>query len=350
MRIILHIDLDAFFASVEIRDNPELKSKPVVIGADPKGGKGRGVVSTCNYEARKYGIKSGMPISIAYRKCPQCVFLPVNMPKYVNESIECQKIFKKYANKFEIGGIDEFYLDVSEKCKDYSDAIDLAKKIKTELKEKRRLTCSIGIAPNKLVAKIAANRQKPDGLTIVKEDQILNFLAPLDVDELLGVGPKTKAILNSLGVYTIKDLRNYGKEKLIEIFGKNGLVLYNEACGIDESPVLENWEPKSIGRQITFDKDTKDKKKILVTLGKLINETINDLKSQNYAYKTITVKIRYSDFFTTSKSQTLKTNQRDMATAQIIARKLILPLLKDPRPVRLIGFYVSKLIKIDNAL
>ncbi len=340
--IILHIDLDAFYASVEERDRPELKGKPVVVGADPKDGRGRGVVSTSNYEARKYGVRSGMPISIAYRKCPKCIFIPVNMDKYVAESLECQQIFRKHADAFEIGGIDEFYLDVSKRCKNFTEAVALANSIKSELEEKRKITCSIGVAPNKLISKIAAGKHKPNGVTVVRQDYILDFLAPMDVDELLGVGPKTKFRLNEINIYKISDLRNISKPQLIEWFGKFGSVLYDEARGIDESPIVEKWETKSIGRQTTFERDTKDRKKILETLAEIISDTITQLKSEKLKYKTITIKVRYEDFYTTSKAKTILTTD-DEKTAQLTARELLIPFLEDERRVRLIGFSVSKL-------
>lgn len=343
MRIILHIDLDAFFASVEERDRPELKGKPIVVGADPKQGHGRGVVSTASYAARKFGVRSGLPISIAYRKCPNCVFLPVDMDKYINESIECQKIFRKYADAFEIGGIDEFYLDISERCKTYKEAEELAKKIQHELKTKRGLTCSIGIAPNKLVAKIAADKNKPDGLTIVREGYVPDFLAPLSIRELLGVGPKTEAVLNERDIYTIRDIRKVSKSQLIEWFGKFGSVLYDEARGIDESPIVEEWEVKSIGRQFTFFKDTKDRKLILGKLMEIVNDTIKQVKEEKKSYRTITIKVRYEDFCTTSKARTLSEMHSDEKTAQLTARELLMPFLKDSRKIRLIGFSVSKL-------
>jgi len=345
MRIILHIDLDAFYASVEERDNPSLKGKPVVVGADPKGGRGRGVVSTCNYEARKFGVRSGMPINFAYRKCPSCIFLPVDMNKYVAESIKCQEIFRKYADKFEIGGIDEFYLDVSERCKSYGKAEELAKGIKRELLEKRKLTCSIGISSNKLVAKIAAGQQKPDGLTMVRADRVADFLAPLDVSALMGVGPKTKAVLNERDIRTIKDLRKLSRQQLTEWFGKFGSMLYDEARGIDESPLIEEWEVKSIGRQITFPKDTRDKKLILETLMEIVNDSIKQVKAEKLKYRTVTIKVRYEDFYTTSKAKSLEVVHEDEKTAQLVARELMMPFLKDERKVRLVGFSVSKLVK-----
>jgi len=343
MRIILHIDLDAFYASVEERDKPELKGKPIIVGADPKQGKGRGVVSTCSYAARKFGVHSGMPISIAYRKCPSCIFLPVNMDKYIAESIECQKIFRKYANAFEIGGIDEFYLDISERCKSYKEAEKLALEIQQDLRDNRKLSCSIGIAPNKLISKIAADMNKPDGLTIVKENEILDFLASLDVSELMGVGPKTKAALNEFDIHTIRDIRKISRQQLIEWFGKFGSLLYDEARGIDESPIIEKWEAKSIGRQVTFEKDVKDKKLILEKLMEIINDTIKQVKAEKLKYKTITIKVRYSDFYTTSKAKTLPFAVEDEKTAQLLARELLIPFLRDSRKVRLIGFSVSKL-------
>jgi DNA polymerase IV (DinB-like DNA polymerase) len=343
MRIILHIDLDAFYASVEERDKPELKGKPIVVGADPKQGRGRGVVSTCSYAARKFGVHSGMPISIAWRKCPNCIFLPVNMDKYIAESLECQKLFRKFADAFEIGGIDEFYLDISERCKSYKEAEKLALEIQQDLRDKRKLTCSIGIAPNKLVAKIAADLKKPDGLTIVKEDEILDFLAPLDVSELMGVGPKTKAALNELDIHIIRDIRKISRQQLIEWFGKFGSLLYDEARGIDESPIVEEWEAKSIGRQVTFERDTKDKKVILETLTEIVNDTIKQVKEEKLKYKTITIKVRYGDFYTTSKAKTLGESHSDEKTAQLLARELLIPFLRDSRKIRLIGFSVSKL-------
>jgi nucleotidyltransferase/DNA polymerase involved in DNA repair len=342
-RIILHIDLDAFYASVEERDNPQLKGKPVVVGADPQQGTGRGVVSTCNYAARKFGVHSGMPISIAYRKCPDCSFVPVDMDKYVQESIKCQEIFRKYAGAFEIGGIDEFYLDISQRCKTYKEAEKLAKDIQEELLQKRKLTCSIGISSNRLVAKIAADKEKPNGITIVREDYISDFLAPLDIGELLGVGPKTKAKLNELDIFTIKDLRKISKYQLVEWLGKFGAVLYDEARGIDESPIVEEWEVKSIGRQFTFLKDTKDKKLIFEKLVEMINDTIKQTKGEKKSYKTITIKVRYEDFHTLTKAKTLAESHNDEKTAQLLARELLIPFLRDPRKIRLIGFSVSKL-------
>jgi DNA polymerase IV (DinB-like DNA polymerase) len=344
----MHIDLDAFYASVEIRDRPELKDKPVVIGADPKGGKGRGVVSTCNYIARQYGVRSGMPINFAYRKCPNCVFLPVDMQKYVDNSIRIMGHFRKYADKFEQASIDECYLDVSERCRTFSDAKELALEIKGDLKQTSNLTCSIGIGPNRLISKIAAGQKKPDGLTIVKEKDVEEFLEPLNVRELPGVGPKTQAVLNENDIFTIKDLRKLSKYTLVEWFGKFGALLFDEARGIDDSDVIESWEAKSIGRQTTFERDTSDRKKILDMLTEIVNDTIRQVKSEKFTYRTITIKVRYEDFHTITKAKTLKVAAEDEKNAQLTARELLMPFLKDERKIRLIGFSVSKLQQKDQ--
>jgi len=342
-RIILHIDLDYFYAQVEEVLKPELKGKPVVVGADPKKGKGRGVVSTCSYEARKFGVHSGMPISIAYRKCPNCVFLPVNMDLYVEVSTRIMSIFRKHADMFELGGIDECYLDVSQKCRNYREAEALARKIKSELKEKEKLTCSIGIGPNKLIAKIAAGKHKPDGITVIKPEQVKEFLQKLSVRELMGVGPKTEAVLNQMNVFTIGQLAKISEYDLIGMFGKFGHVLYQEARGIDESPFIEEWEAKSMGRQITFEKDTKDRNLILDKLSEIISDTVKQLNREKLSYKTVTVKVRYEDFYTTSRAETLKMPHKDEKTVQEKARELVELFLHDERKIRLIGFSVSKL-------
>ena len=192
MRIILHVDLDAFFPSVEVREHPELKDQPVVVGADPKEGKGRGVVSSASYEARKYGVRSALPISRAWKLCPDCVYLSPHFDLYIPASNSIMKILKSHADKFEQGGIDEAYLDISSQVKDFDEAREFAKRLMEEVLEKENLTCSAGVAPNKLVAKIASDFKKPYGLTVVKEDDVKRFLFPQKAGKIPGVGPKTE--------------------------------------------------------------------------------------------------------------------------------------------------------------
>ena len=191
-RIIFHLDMDHFYTAVEERERLELKGKPVIVGADPKEGRGRGVVSTSNYEARKAGVRSGMPISRAWRLCPDAVYLPPNFPLYIKVSNEVMDIAKRYADKFEQWGIDEAFLDVSERVRDFDEAEALAREIKREILKEEKLTCSIGVGPNKLVAKVASDFQKPDGLTVVREEQVEAFLSPLPVRKLLWIGKKLK--------------------------------------------------------------------------------------------------------------------------------------------------------------
>lgn len=342
-RIILHVDMDHFFTAVEEREHPEYKGKPVVVGADPKGGKGRGVVSTCNYEARKFGIRSGMPISRAWKLCPQAVYLPVNYELYVKVSERIMAILRKYADKFESWGIDEAFLDVSSKVKDIAEAENLARQIKQEILEKEGLTCSIGIGPNKLVAKIASDHQKPDGLTVVKEEDVERFLAPLPVRKLLWVGRKTEQKLRVMGIKTIGDLARHDPMVLAEAFGVIGTQLYLMAHGIDKSKVEERSQIKSISRDTTFEEDTSDFNLVLNTLNRLAEEVHSDLIKQQLSFKTLTVRIRYENFETHTHSKTLPFITNRLQDIQKTAKELLQDYLKPERKIRLIGVRVSNL-------
>jgi len=347
-RIIFHVDMDQFFAAVEEKLNPELKGKPVVVGADPKGGKGRGVVSTCNYEARKYGIRSAMPINKAWRLCPNAVFLPVNVPLYLQVSSRIMSILSSYANKFESWGIDEAFLDVSSRVKDFDEAEQLALKIKKDIYEKEGLTCSIGIGPNKLVSKIASDMQKPDGLTVVEEKDVKTFLDPLDIDKLLWVGKKTARKLNKLGVKTIGDLARFDPSVLTEKFGVMGTQLYLYAQGIDRSDVGFRGEVKSIGRNITFEKDTSDWDFVLKVLDKLCEQVHKEVKENNFLFKTVTVTVRYENFETHTHSRTLSFLTNRLEDFTKAAHELLQPYLRAERKIRLIGSRVSALVSDER--
>ena len=240
MRVILHVDLDAFFPSVEARENPELKSKPLVVGADPKGGTGRGVVSSASYEARIFGVRSAMPISRAWKLCPDCVYLRPNFELYVAASNNIMKLLKSHSDKFEQGGIDEAYLDVSSKVENFDEAGDLARKIMDEILNQEHLSCSVGVGPNKIVAKIASDFRKPFGLTVVEEKDVKGFLFPLRVGKLPGVGPKTERSLMELKIETIGDLASTKPEALTRLFGVWGTRLQKFANGIDDREVMKN--------------------------------------------------------------------------------------------------------------
>lgn len=343
-RIIFHVDMDHFFTAVEEKEHPEFKGKPVIVGADPKGGKGRGVVSTCNYEARKFGVRSGMPISRAWKLCPEAVYLPVNYALYTEVSNRIMEVLRKYAEKFEQWGIDEAFLDVSSRVKDHTEAERLARQIKREIYEKEGLTCSIGIGPNKLVAKIASDFQKPNGLTVVKAGDVEKFLAPLPVRKLLWVGRKTEQKLKAMGIRTIGDLANYDPTVLTENFGIMGTQLYLMAHGIDGSEVEEKGRIKSISREKTFEKDTADFELVLKTLQKLVEEVHEDVLEHKLYFKTVTVKVRYENFETHTHSKTLSFMTKRMEDLKKTARELLQAYLRPDRKIRLIGVRVSNFV------
>jgi DNA polymerase IV (DinB-like DNA polymerase) len=340
-RIILHVDMDYFFAQIEERENPQFKGRPVVVGADPKGGKGRGVVSTANYEARKYGIKSGMPISKAYQLCPDAIFLPVNIELYQKVSDEIMEIVKKYSPVYEIVSLDEAYLDISF-CKNWKSAENLGKKLKKEIFEKEKLTCTVGIGSNKTIAKMATEKAKPNGLRVVRPEEVEKFLDPLDIDDLPGIGPKTAEKLRAIGVNKIFELKKLSKEKLKEMFGKVGERIWERARGIDEEPVSPEEVIKSIGRQITFERDTRNPRLIFGTFEKLIKEIYDELIENNFSFRTITVICRYKGFETHTKSKTLKEPSKDFEILKKESKKLLLKFfLESKKPIRLIGLRVK---------
>ena len=347
-RVIFHVDMDHFFTAVEEREHPEHKGKPVVVGANPKEGKGRGVVSTCNYEARKYGIRSGMPIARAWKRCPHAVYLPVNYDLYRKVSSKIMTILRRFADKFEQWGLDEAFLDVSSKVQDLEEAKRLAQKVKEEIYEKEKLTCSIGVGPNKLVAKIASDFKKPDGLTAVEENDVKGFLSPLPVDKLLWVGKKTRQKLNAMGIKTIGELANFDASVLIEKFGVMGKQLYLSAQGIDRSEVQERWEIKSMSRDTTFEEDTSDTKIILKTLNALAEDIYKQLIKSNFNFKTVTIKIRYENFETHTHGKTLPFLTDRLSDIQRTVGDLTQTHLQQNRKVRLVGVKLSNLVSSEK--
>jgi len=316
----------------------------VVVGADPKEGRGRGVVSSASYEARKFGIKSAMPISRAWKLCPNCVYLRPHFDLYIPASNSIMKILRSHADKFEQGGIDEAYLDISSQVKDFEEAREFAKQLMEEVLEKERLTCSVGVAPNKLVAKIASDFKKPYGLTIVKEDDVKEFLFPLEVRKIPGVGPKTERALNELDIETIRDLASVKPEKLTRLFGVWGTRLHEFANGIDSSEVVEEYETKSIGRDTTFEKDADDEEQILQVLDELAEEVHEDVIANGFKFKTITVRVRYQHFDTHTRSKSLLFPTNDLNILRNNAKRLIAPFLHRNKKIRLIGVKVSNLV------
>jgi DNA polymerase IV (DinB-like DNA polymerase) len=347
-RIILHLDMDHFYTAVEERARPELHGKPVIVGADPKEGRGRGVVLTSNYEARKFGVRSGMPISRAWKIIPEAVYLQPNFELYVRVSNEIMNVLRSYSNKFEQWGIDEAFLDATSRVKDYAEAEHLAQQIKNEIYEKQKLTCSIGIGPNKLVAKIASDYKKPDGLTIVKDQEAEAFLEPLPVRKLLWVGRKTEQKLASIGVKTIGELAHSDPTMLAETFGVAGPQFYLMAHGIDRSEVEERSQIKSISRQTTFEEDTSNLDSALNVLNELAAEVAKDSLDHGYHFRTVTIKIRYENFETHTYSKTLTTMTNRLQDLRKTASELMHIHVKPDRKIRLIGIRVSNLVSLKE--
>ncbi len=333
--------MDAFFAAVEQKRHPEFIGKPVVIGGsgDPAQ---RGVVSTASYEARKFGIHSAMPLRTAYKLCPEAVFLPVDYEEYSRVSTQVKNILGEFSPVMEDVGIDEAFLDISESA---MSSEETAQKIKQRIKNELDLTCSIGIAPNKLLAKIASEFKKPDGLTIIKEGDIEKLIWPLSVRKLWGVGPKTEAYLKNIGINTIGELAAMSLEKLIEHFGASyGNYLYEASKGIDESPLVTHWEPKSSSRETTFQRDTNDWQTLAKTLAGLVKEVADDISRAGYLCRTVTVKIRFDDFKTYTRAKTMPEFTASNETIRKAAFEA-LGRIELKKKVRLIGVRVSGLKK-----
>jgi nucleotidyltransferase/DNA polymerase involved in DNA repair len=349
-RVIIHVDMDAFFAAVEQRDNPALRGKPVVVGADPKDGKGRGVVSTASYEARAYGIHSAQPISQAYRCCPHAVFLPVDMEKYGRESDRVRQILSAFTPQLEFVSIDEAHLDVSGSLRLFGGKRELARQLQQRIERETGLTASLGVAPNKLVAKIASDLQKPRGLVVVEPEEVEQFLRPLEVRRLPGVGPKLQQALTALGVRTIGDLADRPREELQERFGAGGLSLWDMAHGIDDSPVEEEREVKSIGHEHTFEVDTNDAAVIRATLMELCERTARRLRKAGLEGRTVTTKVRFEDFTTVTRRQTLEAGTvAEAAEIFRMAEQNHVAAHAGRRKVRLVGVTVSGLQQAGKA-
>ena len=337
------MDLDAFYASVEQRENPSLKTKPLIIGADPKGGKGRGVVVACSYDARKLGVRSGQPISRAYRLCPDANYIRPNLELYQQVSYDVMEFLRKFADKFEQVSIDEAFLDVSQSCLKFGGSVELAKRIKLELKDSEGLACSIGVAPNKSAAKIASDFQKPDGLTHIDAEHVKQFLAPLPVSRISGIGKKTEQSLNELGIRTIGDLATYSPKALYKQFGKPAVWLWAIANAEENVEVQETYVMKSIGAEYTFETDTGDWPAIDNQLLALIDSVHKRLLDERMTFRTITLKIRFTGFETYTRAKTIRfpTAGKDEIVDGI--RELTNEFRHSPKKIRLVGVRISGL-------
>lgn len=341
MQKIIHVDMDAFYASVEELDNPGLGGKAVIVGGSLEG---RGVVSSASYEARRYGVRSAMPVSRARRLCPHGIFVEARIERYAEVSEQLLLIFKEYTPLVEPVSLDEAYLDVTDLEETLGDAEHIGRQIKKRIKDELGLIASVGIGPNKFLAKLASGLKKPDGFVVIKEEEREEFLTDLPVSKIIGVGRVTEKALHKMRIYTIGELRQRPLDELMENFGKWGNALYYLSRGIDESPVVAEWDPRSVSRSFTFERDVKDLLAIRRELYRLTEDVTGRLKDTGVNARTITVKIRYSNFKTITRSITIvpptdltETVWRHVDT--LLKEKVT---LKD-KAVRLVGVTLSNL-------
>lgn len=346
--------MDAFFAAVEERDHPEFRGMPVVVGADPKEGRGRGVVSTANYEARKYGIGSAMPISRAWSLCQEgernggkaCVFFGGVFGKYGAESRRVMAVIEPFTKDIEQAGLDEAYFTTNDSS--FFAAGKTAKRIKTAIKRETKLTASIGIGPNKLIAKIASDVQKPDGLTVVLPDDVKSFLDPLPLSRIPGIGPKAVSVLAFRGAKTVQEARRFGEEELTRWFGKWGSGMHRRLRGTDDHPLEIARERKSLGHETTFMEDARDPMVLMTTLKSLAKRVGNEVHESGLLARRITLRIRFDDFTTLTRQTTLERATDAAETFEKEAMKLFLPFLdarENPngRAFRLLGVRAGEL-------
>ena len=340
-RIIAHIDMDAFFAAVEQRDNPSLKGHPVIIGADPKGGKGRGVVSTCSYEARKYGVHSAMPISIAYRKCPKGIFLRGSMRKYRIVSKQIFKILYDFTPEMQPISVDEAFLDITGSYHFYQTPLKTCLAMKRRIEKEVGLHSSIGIASTKMIAKIASDVCKPNGIMEVTQDKVFTFLWPLPIDRLWGVGKKTQESLNAIGITTVGQLAKYSLKDLRKRFGSQGEHLFNLANGIDEREVCVDDEIKSVSHEHTFETDVSSKDEVDHILSLLSERVSRRLRRYGLKGKTLTVKIRLDNFKTVTRSYTFGERVNFFDDIYQKSKELFDAFYKNFMKIRLLGVRIA---------
>lgn len=356
MRIVAHLDMDAFFSAIEERDNPRFKDRPIVVGSDPEDGRGRGVVSTSNYKARKYGIHSALPISIAWEYSQRAVllgneatlFLGVDMERYKRVSLNIRKIVESFGHKFEQASIDEFYINCSE-CNSYKNAEKLLKKIKKTILDKEKLSCSVGIGPNKLISKILSDIKKPNGLTLVKKEEVDSFLFLMSISKIPGIGSKSVEVLQKLNINTIGELRMVPSEILEKKFGKPGIKMYEKSHGIDNKEVIELHEIKSIGAQETFYRDTHDVKEIISMVGKLTSLIYERFLNSSFtSFSKVSIFVRFFDFVTIQRSKTLCAPMSKKTDLEFLALQMFSSFIdsrenKKRKAIRLIGIRLEKL-------
>lgn len=332
--------MDAFFASVEQRDQPQYRNKPVVVGGSPQG---RGVVAAASYEARKFGIHSAMPASRAVKLCPGAIFLKPRFEVYKEVSIQIRDIFYSYTDLVEPLSLDEAYLDVTENKMGNPSATLIAREIKKRIKKETGLTASAGVAGNKFLAKIASDLDKPDGLSVITPDQAGSFIENLEISKFYGVGKATSRKMEALGIRSGADLKKWDEIDLVRQFGKSGHHYYKIARGIDNRSVKPDRIRKSIGKERTFSEDVSDLEWISDFLEELSHKISESMKKMNAAGKTITLKVRYADFETVTRSYTLPNYTAQKEDLVNVSRRLLQETEAGMREIRLLGISVSTL-------
>ena len=337
-RKIIHIDMDAFYAAVEQRDNPELRGKPIAVGFDGP----RGVVSTASYEARKWGVHSAQSIAQAKKRCPELIIVPCRHEYYAEISKQIHRIFQEYTDLIEPISIDEAFLDVTQNKKGIELAVDVAKEIKARIKEATGLTASAGISYCKFLAKVASDYRKPDGICTIHPDKALDFIAQLPVEDFWGVGQKTLKKMHFMGIFNGADLRKVSEKHLVEVFGKAGHIFYDFARGIDNRPVISYRERKSVGCEQTFLEDISAKSAVVIELYHTVMELLERIEKSSFEGRTLTLKVKYSDFTQITRSISQEKILKKKGDILPLAKRLLQQVdYSSAHPIRLLGLSVS---------
>ena len=349
MNKIIHVDMDQFFAAVEQRENPELRGKPIAVGHDAE----RGVVSTASYEARRYGVHSAQSIQLAKRLCPQLIIVEPHFQKYKEVSAQLHEIFHDYTDLIEPISLDEAFLDVTENKKGIELGVDIAREIKQRIREATGLTASAGVSYCKFLAKVASDWRKPDGLTVIHPDRALDFIAQLKIEKIWGIGQKTAEKMHHMGVFTGLDLRNMSLSRLTQEFGKMGQVFYDFSRGIDNRPVISEWERKSVSCEQTFESDISENAAVTIHLYHTVLELVRRIEKNNFEGRTLTLKVKfareqtqqyakYQDFHQITRSITVDHVLRTKDEILPLAKQLMQQVEFHSHPIRLLGLGVSK--------
>ena len=347
---VIHVDMDQFFAAVEQRDNPELRGKPIAVGHDAE----RGVVSTASYEARRFGVHSAQSIQVAKRLCPQLIIVEPHFQKYKEVSAQLHEIFHDYTDLIEPISLDEAFLDVTENKKGIELGVDIAREIKQRIRETTGLTASAGVSYCKFLAKIASDWRKPDGLTVIHPDRALDFIAQLKIEKIWGVGQKTAEKMHRMGIFTGLDLRNMSLSRLTQEFGKMGQVFYDFSRGIDNRPVISEWERKSVSCEQTFESDISENAAVTIHLYHTVLELVRRIEKNDFEGRTLTLKVKFArereqtrqyakfqDFQQITRSITVDHVLRTKDEILPLAKQLMQQVEFHSHPIRLLGLGVS---------